>query len=424
MTKKEFLVGLFVFILAALFLVYEMAIQVSPSVMTKELMKDFDIDAAALGWMSSVYFYSYTAMQIPAGLLFDRFGPRTILTAASLFCACGILFFSLTTSLYPAALGRFLMGVGSSFAFIGTLVVASRWFEKRFFPLFVGITQFLAMVGAIAGQAPLAKAVQVYGWRDLMLSLMVAGFVLVAIYIIFLRDHPRHEFADGSSHEHSIFRHLYRVMKKGQSWFCAIYAFAGWGPIVMFAALWGVPYLSTRFNLSTFDATIGTVMMLAGCGSCAPFIGFLSSKIKRRKPILIFGSALGCICFSAIIFIPTLPYWLVCTILYFAGLATATHILTFALVRDNNPPDIVGSSIGFNNMAVVIGGAVLQPLGGYILNRYWDGVTHVHGVPVYPLHAYEVSLSLIPLLYFIGFVVSLFFIKETYCKNTFEEPKK
>ena len=292
MTKKEFSLGILIYFLAALFLIYEMAIQVSPSVMTKQLMRDFSIDAAALGWMASVYFYSYTLMQIPAGLLFDRFGPRTLLTAASFFCAFGILFFSLTKSIYPAAIGRFLMGIGSSFAFIGVLVVASRWFDKKYFPVFVGITQFLASIGAIAGEVPLAKAVQTFGWRDLMWTLMILGFVLGGIYILFLRDHPRHEFEDGSSSEHSILSHLYKVMKKGQSWFCGIYAFTGWGPMIMFAALWGVPYLSTRFHLSAYHAAFGTMMMWLGGGISSPFIGYLSSKLKMRKPILCVGSAI------------------------------------------------------------------------------------------------------------------------------------
>ncbi|MCH9617040.1 MAG: hypothetical protein SP4CHLAM5_00170 [Chlamydiia bacterium] len=424
MTKKELFLGILVYFLAALFLVYEMAIQVSPSVMTAQLMRDFGIGAAELGWMSSVYYYSYTIMQIPAGLLYDRFGPRTLLTTASCICAFGILFFSLTKSVYPAAVGRFLMGIGSSFAFIGVLVVTSRWFDKKYFPTFVGLTMFLATVGAVAGEVPLADAVEAFGWRDLMWGLMVAGFVLAGIYILFLRDHPRHEFADGSSHEHSILNHLCRVMRKGQSWFCAIYAFTGYGPIIMFAALWGVPYLSVRFDLSAYEAAFGTMMMWLGCGVSSPFVGFLSSKIKRRKPILWVGALLGLISFSVILFVSSLTFVAVSTLLFVAGLGTSAHILTFALVRDNNPPSIVGSSLGFNNMAVVIGGAILQPISGFILNFYWDGITKVKGVPVYTLHAYDRSLLLIPILYAIGFLVSFFFIKETYCKNTYKDFEK
>ncbi len=424
MTKKEFSLGIFVFCLAAVFLIFEMAVQVSPSVMTKQLMQDFSINAAALGWMSSVYFYSYTIMQIPSGLLYDRFGPKTLLTVASFVCALGILFFAMAKSIYPAAFGRLLMGIGSSFAFVGVLVVASRWFDKKYFPTFVGITQFLSCLGSIAGVVPLAKAVQVYGWRPLMWTLMIIGFSLVGIYILFLHDHPQHEFDDGALHEHSIFSHLKKVMKKSQSWFSAIYAFCGWGPVLMFAALWGVPYLSNRYDISTYQASFGPMMLYLGLGISSPFIGHISSKIQRRKPILVLGALLGVICFSLILFTPELSYPIVCVLLFLAGIGSAAHILTFALASDNNPPSIVGTSLGFNNMAVVIGGAILQPIGGFILNSYWTGAFSASGVPIYTMQAYTVSLSIIPILYLVGFLVSAFFIKETYCKNTYQRSKK
>ena len=421
MTKKEFSFGLFVYILASIFLVYELALQVSPSVMTKQLMEDLSINAAELGWMSSVYFYSYTIMQIPVGLLYDRFGPRSLLSIASFLCAAGILFFSLTNSIYPAALGRFLMGIGSSFAYVGSLVVASRWFEKRFFPFFLGVTQFLACLGAISGEVLLSKVVDVIGWRDLMWVLMIFGFALTIMYILFFRDHPRHEFNEANSHESSIMSHLKQVMQKGQSWWCAIYAFTGWGPMIMFAALWGIPYLSTKYGISTFESSLGVMMMWLGSGLASPFIGILSSRIKRRKPILCIGSLLGLFCFSTLLFVENLSFPLVMVLLFFAGIGTAAHIITFALVRDNNHPSIVGTSIGMNNMAVVIGGAILQPIGGFILNHLWDGSIDAGGIPTYSVSDYQVSLTLIPVLYIIGFIVSLFFIKETYCKNTYEE---
>ncbi len=417
MTKKEFFLGILVFCLASLFLIYEMAVQVSPSVMTRELMRDFGINAAALGWMASVYYYSYTLMQIPAGLLFDRFGPRTLLTAASCFCAIGILFFAKTTSIYPAAVGRFLMGIGSSFAYIGVLVVATRWFDKKYFPLCVGITQFLTSVGAIAGEVPLAIAVSYFGWRELMWVLMIVGFVLAGLYLVFFRDHPSHEFADGDSHEHSILQHLTVVMGKTQSWFCGIYAFTAWGPVIMFAALWGVPYLSERFQISPFHAALGTMMMWLGGGIASPLIGLLSSAVNRTKPILWIGSILGCISFSLILYIPTLNFFSVCILLFIAGIGTGAHILTFALARDNNPKKIAGTAMGFNNMAVVVGGAILQPLGGFFLNYFWDGSLNTHGIPLYSVEAYSISLSLIPILYGFGFLISFFCIKENFRKT-------
>src|SRR3989344_2192116 len=115
-----------VFTLVALFLFYEMGVQVSPSVMTHELMSALKIDAVGLGLMSGFYFYTYSAMQVPAGLLMDRFGVRQIVCTALLVCAAGAVLFGWSHTLFQASLARLLMGFGSAFAFISVLAVASR----------------------------------------------------------------------------------------------------------------------------------------------------------------------------------------------------------------------------------------------------------------------------------------------------------
>src|SRR3989338_11497271 len=100
MSRKEFTHSVWMYVIASLFLIYEMGLQVSPSVMTHELMQDFQMNAAVMGVMVSAYFYSYTAMQIPAGVLYDHFGPRTLLTWAAVLCSIGTLFFAGTETIY------------------------------------------------------------------------------------------------------------------------------------------------------------------------------------------------------------------------------------------------------------------------------------------------------------------------------------
>src|SRR3990167_10321140 len=163
--KNQRIMGIFIYSLAAFFLLYEMALQVSPSVMTAELMHDFTIDALKLGVMASFYFYSYSLMQIPVGVLFDRFSSRIVITLAVLMCSLGALFFGLTQDVAYASLGRFLMGIGSAFAFVAVLISASRWFSPYYFAFLVGIAQFLAALGALCGEVILAIIITDFGWR-------------------------------------------------------------------------------------------------------------------------------------------------------------------------------------------------------------------------------------------------------------------
>src|SRR5215216_3156420 len=108
-----------IFLLSATFYLYEYVLQVAPSVMADSMMKTFNVTAAGFGIISAFYFYAYAPMQLPAGLLFDRYGPRKLMTTALILCALGSFFFASTDSLVTAAMGRLLIGVASAFSFIG-----------------------------------------------------------------------------------------------------------------------------------------------------------------------------------------------------------------------------------------------------------------------------------------------------------------
>lgn len=224
-------------VLASMFYLYEFVLQVSPSVMTSQLMHDFGIGAAGVSFISAFYYYAYTPMQLPAGLLYDRFGPRRVLTVAILICTAGAFFFCGTTSVAMASAGRFMMGIGSAFSFIGALMLVARWFPPQYFALIAGLVQLMSSIGAISGQIPVAAAVNNFGWRHTLLWVAVAGLLLAAFVWLVVKDHP-----PGSKkmmiHKKGEFQRLGVVLGRVQTWFVAIYSFAAWGPVVVFAALW------------------------------------------------------------------------------------------------------------------------------------------------------------------------------------------
>ena len=131
MQKRAIARSWLIWSLAVLFLFYEFFIRVFPTAMVAELMSAFKVNAGRLGLLSSFYFYSYAPMQIPVGLLMDRFGARKLLTFASLICAIGAFAFSFSFDFSIAAVGRFLMGVGSAFGFVGMVYVCSHFFPQK-----------------------------------------------------------------------------------------------------------------------------------------------------------------------------------------------------------------------------------------------------------------------------------------------------
>jgi MFS family permease len=250
----------------------------------------------------------------------------------------------------------------------------------------------------------------------MMYLLAALGGILAVLALVFLEDKPKHLHQDVLKPEKHIWRHLKQIVGQGQTWALAIYAFSSWGPVIVFAALWGVPYLMVRYGITSVNASFATMLMLLGGGLFSPVIGYLSNRMQKRKPLLWIGSFVGCLTSLMMLCIPQIPFWGVAGLLFLMGVGTSVHTLTFAIVQDNNKPSVVATGMGFNNMAVVIGGAILQPLVGFILTMLWDGA-YIDGVPAYSISNYENALFIIPIIYIIGLIVSLVFIKETNCKS-------
>lgn len=419
--RHKTLCGSIIFVLATLFLSFEMILQVSPSVMTTQLMEEFHINAAALGVIASFYFYSYAIMQIPSGMLYDRFGPRPLITIATIFCSLGALFFGLTQSVFLLATGRFLLGIGSAFAFVGALTIAARWFSPSVFAIFVGLVQLIGMLGATCGALPLAKVINAIGWRETLTNLGYIGFVLAILCALIIRNRPpQDETSDPDQHYHLGFvKSFQEVIRRKQTWAFGLYSFSNWAPALIFPALWGVPYVMGKYQIPNTTAAFANSMVWVGVGLFSPLLGYLSDKCQRRKVFLSASSFLGLIASLLLLFTSHLPYAVLCVLFFFIGCASSGNMLCFALAKDINRPSVVSTAMGFNNMTVVLSGAVLQPVVGWILSKLWDG-TMSQGAPLYTTQNYTVALISVPICYIISLLTSIFWIKETFCKHTFD----
>lgn len=176
--------------LAAIFYFYEIMLLVSPSVMVDDLTLSFSTSAEQLGSLAAFYYYAYASMQIPVGLLMDSYGPRILLTFAAGLCAIGCLIFGFAPTLIIAEIGRFVMGIGGSFAVVGCLKLASIWFPVNRFALLTGVMVAVGMMGGVFGQAPVAKLVMSVGWRQTAYLGALIGAILSIIIWFVVADHP------------------------------------------------------------------------------------------------------------------------------------------------------------------------------------------------------------------------------------------
>ena len=396
--------------------------RVAPAVMTDQLMTEFTLGAAALGNLSAFYFYSYVFMQIPTGVLADRWGPRRLLTVGAAVGALGGLLFAMAPTLFWANAGRLLVGASVSVAFVSMMKLATHWFAPRHFALATGMALFVGIVGGVAAGVPLRMLVESFGWRPVMG--VVAGLTALLAILIWwrVRDDPAeagytsHAVPDPSAGAHPpIWRGVLEVLSYHNVWMLLLAPIGLAGSVLTFAGLWGVPYFRQIHGLDTRSAAAITSLLLVSWALGGPILGAWSERLGRRKPIYVVCVVIALICWAIVYYaVPPLPVMI--GLLVVGGFASGAMIIGFAFAKESVPPRLMGTVAGVCNMGPLLGGMLLQPGVGWILDRHWQGLTR-EGARIYDAAAYQAGFSLM----FATLAASLLLIllaRETYCKQS------
>jgi MFS family permease len=394
---------------ASLFFFYAWIMRVAPSVMVEELMRDFAVGAGALGHLSAAYFYGYAGMQIPVGLLLDRFGPRRLISLAALCCAGGCVLFAAGTTLATVAAGRFVIGAGAAFSLVGSMVIAGQWFSPSRFALLSGLAMAMGMAGGVFGQAPLRLAVEATDWRTTSLTLALGGVAIAFSAWLSVRDRWR-----GAGGFRNLVDSFGLVLKHRQTWLVAFAGLGTSGPLLGFAGLWGVPFLQTAYGLERTAAAALTSLLFVGWGIGAPLFGWLSDRIGRRRPVMIAGLLLETTSLAALVYIADLPPLVVAGLCFLIGFFGSAQIVCFAIAKENHPPRLAATGIGFVNAMVTGAGALFQPLMGFLLDLAWKGETSA-GARIYDMAAFYLAFSSL-LVCGVAGLLCLLGVRETYCQ--------
>jgi len=398
--------------------------RVAPAVITDQLMAEFAIGAAALGNLSGFYFYSYVAMQIPTGVIADRWGPRRLLTLGAGVAALGTALFALATSLWWANAGRLLIGASVAVAFVSMLKLASHWFAPRQYALASGMALLMGVVGGVVAGVPLRMLVEAYGWRAVMgVSAGVTALLCLATWWLVRDDPAERGYASHSQHARGqlgqtghtpILHGLLEVLRYRNIWILLLTPVGVTGAILTFAGLWGVPYLRQVYGLDPKSAAAITSTLLVAWALGGPLLGTWSERSGRRKPLYVLTTGIALAGWAAIIFLP-LPLWLLVTVLVPVGFASGNIIVGFACAKESVPLRLMGTASGVCNMGPLLGGMLLQPAVGWMLDRHWSG-TLVNAARTYDAAAWQAGFGLM----FACLVVSMMlisFLRETHCQQ-------
>lgn len=416
--------GLFVWGFGAVFYLLGFFHRVAPAVITGELMRDFQISAAALGNLSAFYFYSYVAMQIPTGILADRWGPRRLLTLGALVAAMGAVMFAWAPSIAWAAAGRLLIGGSVAVAFVCLLKLAASWFPPQRFAMVTGLALFCGIIGAVFAGTPLRIFVDQFGWRSVMLFSAAITVLIGTGTWLFVRDSPEEkgyrDFIPLPSHpaakkDSGIIADVLHVFTYRNIVLLFVIPGGIVGCVLTFSGLWGVPYLTSLHGVSPTAAATLTSALLVAWAIGGPFFGWLSDRMRNRKKLYLIGCAISVTGWATLILLRDISLSTLIPLLLITGFSSGCMIISFAFAKESVPTHLAGTVSGVINMGVMAGPMILQPAVGWILDRMWTG-SMLMDVRMYDAAAYRSGFGLM-LLWISASFFLLFFTEETGCRQ-------
>ncbi|MFA5960757.1 MAG: MFS transporter [Tatlockia sp.] len=409
--------------LGAMYYSYEYFLRISPSVMENALRAHFNLSATGFGLLSAFYYYAYVPLQIPVGVLLDRYGPRVLITLACLVCVVGTFVFAGTNVFWIAALGRFLVGFGSAFAFVGVLKLATIWLPENKLAMVSGLAAALGTIGAMIGDNLLGVLVIHIGWRETVNLTAYFGIGLAILLWFGIRDKKSHQRRSGTvDNFRKSMIDLAVIARNKQVWINGMFGCLVYLPTTVFAELWGIPYLKSAHALTQADADFANSLLFLGFTIGAPLMGYISDRLKRRKLPMFFGATGAGIVMMTILYFPGLQTNHLNALMFMLGLLYSAQCIVFAVGRELSPKEAAGTAMAMTNMIVMLGAMFLQPLVGKLLDV--SLAAHAKNIPLthlseatlqhlYTAADYQFALSIIPIGIILAAILT-FFLKETY----------
>jgi len=378
--------------------------RVAPAVVSDLLMAEFNLSGAVLGNLAAIYFYVYTLMQLPAGVLADGFGAKKAIFWGMMISGVGSLIFAGSTILGFAYLGRILIGLGVSVIFVSMLKIVTEWFPEKQFGAMSGIAVFIGNAGAVLAATPLAYLVSMWGWRTSFSLVGGVGIFAGILTLVLVKDRPLELNLPSPNPTlktaarmgiKDVIQGLAKVMKNSSSWPPFIVFFGVYGSLMAFQGVWGLPFLVQQYGMERFEASSNLLIIAVGLLIGCPLIGYISDRIGKRKLPLLISLFMYTLCWVAMLVWPggKPALWALPFLLFAMGLFASGFILVWACAKETNPIELSGCSIGLANMGGFFGAAIVQPLFGWALDKKWQGLFE-DGVRIYPLESWRFAFLL------------------------------
>lgn len=349
----------------------------APGLITEQVMKDFHVTATTIGLLASMQFFVYTSLQIPMGILADRFGPNFFLIIGALVTGLGTIIYSLGTHEVVLFFARILTGIGDATIWVNLVLILSQWFKGKEFVRLIGLAGMTGSLGFLLATVPFSLLIDLLGWRAAFFS---AGIALclsgILLYIVLVKK-PRQLFLNESVtvkdeiQRQNISMLLQRIVLDRQAWALFFCHFGVVGGYVGFISSWAVPYGMNMYGMTRSDASQLIMVGLIGALIGAPLTSWISSRLETiKRPYVIVHFIILTSWSAFLLFKGNPPFFMLVMLFFIIGFGFGASALTFAVVRQSFPIRESGFVSGFANTGGFLSAVLLPGIFGKVLDHF------------------------------------------------------
>ncbi|MGR0160997.1 MFS transporter [Paenarthrobacter nitroguajacolicus] len=373
-----------------------------------EATERFHASAAAISFFTVLQLLVYAGLQIPVGVLVDRFGSRAMVAGGAVLMGLGQLQLAFADSVPGGVLGRVLVGAGDAMTFISVIRLVPLWFAPAKVPLVTQLTGMCGQLGQLFSVVPFALLLHAAGWTPAFLTLAAMSVVAVVLVLAALRDvppgHPPREAGQGlRATGISLSRAWKQPGTRLGLWSHFTVQFSG----NLFAMTWGYPFLLSAQGLDAGTVSALMALFVATAIVAGPGFGrFVSKHPMRRSAMVLLIALATALAWTAVLVLPDrAPLWLLAVLVVVLAVGGPGSMIGFDFARTFNPSHRIGTATGIVNVGGFIAALVAIYLIGLVLDLlYASGFS---GGDLYGLAPFRIALSVQFVLLGLGVVLIL-----------------
>ncbi|WP_027579552.1 MFS transporter [Bradyrhizobium sp. Ai1a-2] len=355
--------------------------RVSPQSVNLSLMHDFGTDAAGIAMLASGYFWGYTLMQIPAGLLVDRYGVKRVVLASMVASSLGSAAFALAPNLLDVFAARLIVACGDALVFTALLKLVAQNFSDERFGIMSGISQVSGYVGGVIATTPLAAAVTGFGWRACFLFIAAIGLANLVAAKFALKPTPA---SSSNKTLKSVIGAARQSLSHVANWGCAMTFASHFAVVTTLSGVWGIPMVEHFFNISPTAAGTPLLAFMIGNAIGSVFLGHAADRVAALDTALIRICVLRMILIALLLPPIAKAFGLVYVAVVFTTLglvAGGTVPLVLKCTKRLYTADLIGVGASVNTTAAGIFAGIAQPIIGFsmLVASQFAGTDIAHG---------------------------------------------